>query len=72
MLIKVKVKPNSKEEKIEKVGEAEYKVSLKERAEAGKANVRLLNLLAKEFGVSYKKIKIKTPSSRNKIVEINS
>ena len=70
MIIKVNVKPGAKEEKVERISAEEYSVWLKERAEDGKANRRLLNLLAKEFKVSFKDIKIKNPKSRKKIVEI--
>mgnify|MGYP001558944222 CR=1 FL=1 len=71
MIIKVNVKPKSKTESIEEVSPREYCIRLKEKAEDGKANKRLINLLAKEFNVSFKAIKIKNPKSRNKIVEID-
>ena len=70
MKIQVKVKPGAKEERIAKMGDCEYFVSLKERAENGKANVRLINLLSKEFGVGFKDIAIKNPTSRKKIIEV--
>ena len=70
MMVYVKVKPNSSKEEIEKVGEFEYFVSLKEKAVGGRANMRLISILSKEFGVDYRNIKIKNPSSRMKIVEI--
>ena len=70
MIINVKVKPNSKEEKIEKTSEKEYLIHVKEPAEDNKANIRVINLLSKQFGVSHKDIKIKNPKSRNKLVEI--
>ncbi len=70
MIIKVKVKPNSKYENIEKISDNEYIISLKEKAEDGKANQRLINLLSKELGIHYSFIKIKNPKSRNKIVEL--
>ena len=50
MIIKVKVKPNSKEEKIEKISD----------------------LLSKALDVSYKDIKIKNPTSREKIIEVKT
>lgn len=71
MIIMVKVKPNSKEDKIEKIAEREYVIYVKEPAEDNKANIRLVNMLAKEFDVSFNKIKIKNPTSRKKIVEIS-
>ncbi len=70
MMIKVKVKPNSKEEKVEKISENSYLINIKEPAEDNKANIRVINLLSKELGIGYKSIKIKNPNSRNKIVEI--
>jgi uncharacterized protein (TIGR00251 family) len=69
MIIRVNVKPNSSVEKIERAND-EYNIWLKEKAEDGKANRRLINLLAKEFDVPVKSIKIKNPTSRKKIIEI--
>lgn len=68
MIIKIKVKPESREQKIEKISEQEYKISLKERAEDNKANIELLKLLKKYFNKQAKIIK--GLRSRNKIVEI--
>jgi len=70
MILYVSVKTNAKEEKIEKISDNEYKISLKEKAEKGKANHKLIILLSKEFNISQKQIKIKTPLSRKKIIEI--
>lgn len=71
MIINVKVKPNSIKNKFVKIEENEYIVEIKEPAENNRANVSLLKMLSKEFGVSYKKVKIKNPNSRKKIVEID-
>lgn len=71
MIINVKVKPNSKEEKIEKVSEKEYIIHVREPAENNKANVRVINLLSKELNAPHKTIKIKNPTSRNKLIEVN-
>lgn len=70
MILYVKVKPGSSKERIERISDNEFRVELKERAQDGKANRRLINLLAKEFGVSVKDVRIKNPKSRKKIVEI--
>ncbi len=70
MKIFVNVKPGAREEKIEKIKDNEYKILLKERAEDGKANIKLSKLIAKEFGVLSKNILIKNPRSREKIIEI--
>ncbi len=70
MILKVKVTPSSSYEKLEKISEGVYSVHLKEKAEDGKANRKLINLLSKELGVDWRAIKIKNPKNRNKIVEI--
>lgn len=70
MIIKVKAKPNSNEQKIEEK-EGVLHVSLKESAEKNKANIELINLLAKHFNTSAKEIKIlRGKTSRNKIAEV--
>ncbi|MEK6818612.1 MAG: DUF167 family protein, partial [Nanoarchaeota archaeon] len=55
---------------LEKVNEGEYKAEIKDKAEKGKANLKLIKLLGKEFKVSHDKIIIKNPTSRKKIVDI--
>jgi len=70
MIVNVKVKPNSKEERIVKIADGSYEVDLTEKAEDNKANIELINLLAREFNVDFRKIRIKNPRSRKKIVEI--
>jgi uncharacterized protein (TIGR00251 family) len=67
MMIKVKVKPNSGEQKIEKKVDY-YFVGLKSKAEDNKANVELCKLLQRYFK---RKVRIKRGlSSRNKIIEV--
>lgn len=70
MIIHVNVKPGAKEERVEKVSEGEFEISVKERAEDNEANKRVVNILSKKFGVDFRKIRIKNPKSRKKIVEI--
>ncbi len=70
MIIRVHVKPGSVKEQIVRTGECEFVVSLKERAEDGKANARLINILAKIFGVGFREVVIKNPASHRKIIEI--
>ena len=50
MIIKIKVKPNSSQEKIEKISDNNYKVWIKEKPIDGKANIELCKLLKKYFG----------------------
>ena len=70
MIIKVKVKPNSKKEEINKVSENEFVIYVGEEAENNKANIRVVNLLAKEFDVSFRDIKIINKRSKDKLIEI--
>ena len=67
MKIKIKVKPNSSQQKIEKISEGEYKVYLKAVPEKGKANLELVKLLKGKFG-DVRIVRGKT--SKNKIVEV--
>ncbi len=79
MLIKIKVKPNSSEQSVERISselfsekgyEGLYLVRLKSSAEEGKANLELIKVLSKYFG---REVKIKRGfTSRNKVVEIQS
>ncbi|GEM_PF-429265 len=70
MTLNIKVIPNSKENKI--IEETDrLKIYLKERAQDGKANKALIDLLAKHFSCKKSQIKIvKGEKSREKIVEI--
>jgi len=70
MIIKVNVKPNARKEEIQRLEDGGYEIHVKEHPEDGKANQKVINLLAREFGVSYKNVKIKNPKRRKKIIEI--
>lgn len=71
MKIIVRVKPNSKMDAVEKVSETEYVVKVKEPAQEGKANTKMIELLADFFKVNQGTINIKIGhKSKNKIVEI--
>ena len=72
MIIKVKVRPNSRNQSIEQEEEV-YKINLKEKAEEGRANIELIKLLAKHFKISSSNIRIKSGlTSKNKIIEIKN
>ncbi len=72
MKIKVKVKPNSKQQKIEESADGSFVVRLKSPPIDGKANKELLELLAKKFHISRSQITIKSGlSSKNKLIEIS-
>lgn len=71
--IRVKVKPNAKQQKIEQTEDGSLIVSLKSPPVDGKANQELIQLLAKEFQVTRSQISIKSgASSKNKLIEIDS
>lgn len=70
MLLKIKVKPRSSKQGIEKIN-GEYIIKLKSPPKDNKANIELIRLLSKHFNVSTADVKIKKGlSSRNKIVKI--
>jgi uncharacterized protein len=69
---KVKVKPNSKQQKIEEQPDGSLTVYLKSPPVDGKANEELIKLLAKKFDVAKSNIIIKSGfSSRQKLIEID-
>ncbi|GAB1538569.1 DUF167 domain-containing protein [Scytonema sp. NUACC21] len=69
---KVKVKPNSKNQRIEEETDGSLIVHLKSPPVDGKANEELVKLLAKKFDVPKSYIRIKSGlSSRQKLVEID-
>jgi len=70
MILKIKAKPNSGKQEISEK-EGVFHVCLKENAEDNKANIELINLLARHFNKPAGSIKIiRGKASRNKIVEI--
>jgi len=71
MKIFVKAKPGSKEDKVEKIDETHYAVSVKEPPIQGRANKAIINLLADFFKVSPSRVKIISGyTTRQKIIEI--
>lgn len=68
MRINVTVKTNARESRVEKIGDDEYVVMVKEPPRRGKANAALLKLLSRHFKGRVRIIGGVT--SRNKIVEI--
>ncbi len=72
MIIKVKVIPNSKKQKIEISGENELKINLKSKPERGKANQELVKTISDFFNAKESNIKIiKGKKSQRKIIKIN-
>lgn len=71
MKIFVKAKPSAKEEKVEKVDDLNYVISVKEPPVKGKANEAIRNALAVYFKTGSSRVKIVAgQTSRNKIIEI--
>ncbi len=71
MKITVIAKPGAWEEKVEKISETSYKVSVKEPAKEGRANWAIERVLANYFGVPVSRVRIVSgKTSRTKIVEI--
>jgi uncharacterized protein (TIGR00251 family) len=69
---KVKVKPNSKQQKIVEEPDGSLTVHLKSPPVDGKANEELIKLLADKFDVPKSWITIKSGlASRQKLIEIN-
>jgi len=71
MKLNVTVIPNAKSYEVIKTDESNYKVRVDATAAEGKANRRLIEILAEHFNVSKSSIKIlKGFKNRNKIIEI--
>ena len=68
MNLKIKLHPNSSQEKIKMLKDNEYEIWIKEKPLDNKANLELVKILKKHFK---KDVKIKSGfTSRNKIVEM--
>ncbi|WP_373480951.1 DUF167 domain-containing protein [Geminocystis sp.] len=71
MKISVKVKPKSKQQKIEQNVEGIWIINLKSPPIDGKANQELIKIIAEKFKVKKSQVIIKSGlSSQNKIIEI--
>lgn len=70
-ILRVKVKPNSKQQMIAEESDGSLTVRLKSPPVDGKANAELIELLADRFDLCKSDIVIKSGlSSRNKVVEL--
>ena len=71
MLIKVKVFPKSREEKVVEKSNDSFEVWVREEPKRGLANKAVIRILASYFGISESKIRlIKGFKKRNKIFKI--
>ncbi len=72
MRIEVRVKPGSKKDIVRKLGDGTLEVKVSAPPEKGKANERLIEVLARHYGVSKSSIRIvKGHTSRIKLIEID-
>jgi len=70
MKIRVKVKPSSRAEGLDREG-ANFVVKVKEPAKDGTANQAVIKLLAEHFSVSKSQVRILSGfKSRNKVIEV--
>jgi len=71
MKVSIKVKPNSKESRVEETGPNQLLVKVKAPPREGKANLEVVESLAKYFGVPKSRISITAGlKSSKKIVDI--
>jgi uncharacterized protein (TIGR00251 family) len=71
MLVSVRVKPNSKQPRIEQAADGGLTAYLKSPPIEGRANEELIARLAERFGVSKSRVRIKSGlASKTKLVEI--
>jgi len=71
MKIFVKAKPNSKENKVEKIDDQHFTISVKEPPVDNKANLAIMGLLSEYFNVSISNVRLITGrTTKNKVFEI--
>jgi uncharacterized protein YggU (UPF0235/DUF167 family) len=72
MYVRVVVTPNAKRERVSKVKDTEFHITVREPAERNLANTRIREILAYEFDVSVTKVRLLTGHhSRVKIVDVD-
>ena len=71
MKIFVKAKPNAKEEKVQKIDDSHYLVSIKEQTIRGEANRAIIRVLSEYFKTTPPRVSIVSGyTARQKIIEI--
>lgn len=72
MKISVKVKPNAKQERIEKIEENNFLVWVREKQQDGRANQAAINILAEYFAIPKSRVDLlRGHTSRQKVFEIS-
>jgi uncharacterized protein (TIGR00251 family) len=71
MKLQIQVKPNSRQESVQQQPDGSYKISLNAPPTEGRANERLVEVLADHFKVPKSRISIlRGAKSRTKVVEV--
>ncbi len=71
MRVKVVVTPDARRERVSKVTETEFHITVREPAEHNMANKRIREVIAQAFGVSVTKVRLMTGHrSRSKMVDV--
>lgn len=71
MRITVHVSPNAKTAQVVQLKEGEYKVRVNAKPVDGAANIRLIEILAEHFNVSFGSIRILSgATSKDKVIEV--
>lgn len=71
MLVRVHVTPNAREARVTKVDEGNFEVRVDAKAMDGRANKRLVEILAKHFSVPKSKVVIVSGAkSRDKVLQV--
>ncbi len=72
MILTVHVKPGAKQDRIERIDEDTFKVHTRARAEKGRANQAMIDILSQELGIKKTDIEIvRGHTTRIKQVKIN-
>ena len=72
MMIKVIVKSNAKENKLEPIEKNLFKALVKDPAQEGKANQAVIKLLANQFNTTQKQITLKAGrKAKNKVFNVS-
>jgi uncharacterized protein YggU (UPF0235/DUF167 family) len=58
MYVKVRVTAGAKRETVAIIGENHFEISVKEKAERNRANIRVIEIIAREFTISRGKVRI--------------
>lgn len=71
MTIFVKAKPNAKEERVEKIDDIHFEVTVKEPPIQGRANAAIIKALADFFNIATSRLRIVSGyTSRQKVIEV--